>query len=414
MKFRSKKKMLGLAALLAVSLTGTAPLANAMPTGGQAVNGGIYLMDKNYSAPDGHGWFDSNTGAMNIQDGDIMQVQKTYDDSPALLIKWQSFDIEAGNSFTIDTAAFNVPVVNLVSSETATTIAGTLTEKGAAGAYIVNTNGINIASTAHLDVANLTLSTASASDDEWKNPTAVLATKAASGGISMENGASIQAYQNFATQSLTLDVAEGVSFTLQPDGNNNYVQDATTKAYVPETPSWTSSSVNLTAAGDVRFAGTMAGIPTDGASSISRTASYSITGAKVDTTGATLPDSIVITQTEPTQPEPTQPEPTQPDPTPGDSSVNKAGMQELPHSVQQAMAAVPEKQQETAAKAATEAVPLMTSKANDSTAVAAGQPDGTPGTVADTVTVTVKESPASQPALPGSVEVADGVSFSKI
>ena len=56
----------------------------------------------------------------------------------------------------------------------------------------------------------------------------------------------------------------------------------------------------------------------------------------------------------------------------------------------------------------------MTSKANDSTAVAAGQPAGTPGTVADTATLTVKESPASQPALPGSVEVADGVSFSKI
>lgn len=407
MKFRSKKKMLGLAALLAVSLAGTAPQANAMPTGGQAVNGGVYLMDKNYSAPDGHGWFDSGTGAMNIQDGDIMQVQKTYDGSPALLIKWQSFDIEAGNSFTIDTAAFNVPVVNLVSSETATTIAGTLTEKGAAGAYIVNTNGINIASTAHLDVANLTLSTASASDDEWKNPTAVLATKAANGGISMENGASIQAYQNFATQSLTLDVAEGVSFTLQPDGNNNYVADAT-GAYVPETPGWTSSSVNLTAAGNVRFAGTMAGIPVDGATSISRTASYSITGAKVDTTGATLPDSIVITQTEVVQPEPTPPEPTPVSP------VNKAGLRELPHSVQQAMAAVPEEQQETATKAATEAVPLMTSKANDSTAVAAGQPAGTPGTVADTATVTVKESPASQPALPGSVEVADGVSFSKI
>ncbi len=407
MKFRSKKKMLGLAALLAMSLAGTAPQANAMPTGGQAVNGGIYLMDKNYSAPDGHGWFDSGTGAMNIQDGDIMQVQKTYDGSPALLIKWQSFDIEAGNSFTIDTAAFNVPVVNLVSSEAATTIAGTLTEKGAAGAYIVNTNGINIASTAHLDVANLTLSTASASDDEWKNPTAVLATKAASGGISMEKGASIQAYQNFAAQSLTLDVAEGVSFTLQPDGNNNYVADAT-GAYVPETPGWTSSSVNLTAAGNVRFAGTMAGIPVDGATSISRTASYSITGAKVDTTGATLPDSIVITQTEVVQPEPTPPEPTPVSP------VNKAGLRELPHSVQQAMAAVPEEQQETATKAATEAVPLMTSKANDSTAVAAGQPAGTPGTVADTVTVTVKESPASQPALPGSVEVADGVSFSKI
>lgn len=259
---KMKKKALAFAILSALAVGAAAP-AYAMPQGGEVVNGTVSvipgLADGGIDSQDwGNGKWgisgaDAAAALSSLTSGTELRSNSSDDNGSAVIIRWKSFDMANGENLTLNTADSKIPLVNLVSSGTATTLAGQIRQKGTAGTYIVNPSGINVSGT--LDAVNLTLSTAEASDEDWKTPAAVTYDKA-KGGIAFDAGAAVTAYNHFATQSTTLSVAEGVTITLNPDGNNNYVDDGTGN-YVPEAPTWDHSSIDMQASDAVTVDGTV-------------------------------------------------------------------------------------------------------------------------------------------------------------
>ncbi len=234
-KFITSKKMLTAAIATGLLFSAGAPFASAMPSGGKVLTG-------NAGATIDGTWTTDN---LNLTDWS--QLSAWAGSGKAAVIQWDSFDIEAGKNISI--AATSSALVNLVSSSSATQLLGNIHQYNTAPVYIVNPNGIVVGGSATLNVNNLILSTATASQSDWENMNVPLSS-VTSGKISIAKGSSINAYGSFATQSHDLEVEDGVWFTVNPDAN-------TTSSWSEggATSNWNKGTVDLSATNSLSFAG---------------------------------------------------------------------------------------------------------------------------------------------------------------
>ena len=240
------KKILRFAVASGLVFSMSAPLVQAMPQGGEVLNGGVWVNGSNR-------YLDNNCGKFDAISGDEFQAQKVYDaNDKALIIKWDSFDIANGESLVLN--GQGVPFVNIVNSGSMSNIAGTLSTTGLYQVYVVNPNGISVADTANLTATNLTLSTVEAGDAEWKSLSFGDNAKA-KGDIKISTPNVIDVYGNFTTNSVNLEVADGVSFKINTEDSNTSHYDDTHKVNVPAEKNWDRSTVNFHAENDITFSG---------------------------------------------------------------------------------------------------------------------------------------------------------------
>lgn len=240
------KKILRFAVASGLVFSMSAPLVQAMPQGGEVLNGGVWVNGSNR-------YLDNNCGKFDAISGDEFQAQKVYDaNDKALIIKWDSFDIANGESLVLN--GQGVPFVNIVNSGSMSNIAGTLSTTGLYQVYVVNPNGINVADTANLTATNLTLSTVEAGDTEWKSLSFGDNAKA-KGDIKISTPNVIDVYGNFTTNSVNLEVADGVSFKINTEDSNSSWWDDTNKVNVTYDKTWDRSTVNFHAENNITFNG---------------------------------------------------------------------------------------------------------------------------------------------------------------
>ncbi|WP_033170300.1 filamentous hemagglutinin N-terminal domain-containing protein [Selenomonas sp. ND2010] len=240
------KKILRFAVASGLVFSMSAPLVQAMPQGGEVLNGGVWVNGSNR-------YLDNNCGKFDAISGDEFQAQKVYDaNDKALIIKWDSFDIANGESLVLN--GQGVPFVNIVNSGSMSNIAGTLSTTGLYQVYVVNPNGINVADTANLTATNLTLSTVEAGDTEWKSLSFGDNAKA-KGDIKISTPNVIDVYGNFTTNSVNLEVADGVSFKINTEDSNSSWWDDPNKVNVPYDKTWDRSTVTFHAENNITFNG---------------------------------------------------------------------------------------------------------------------------------------------------------------
>ena len=240
------KKILRFAVASGLVFSMSAPLVQAMPQGGEVLNGGVWVNGSNR-------YLDNNCGKFDAISGDEFQAQKVYDaNDKALIIKWDSFDIANGESLVLN--GQGVPFVNIVNSGSMSNIAGTLSTTGLYQVYVVNPNGINVADTANLTATNLTLSTVEAGDAEWKSLSFGDNAKA-KGDIKISTPNVIDVYGNFTTNSVNLEVADGVSFKINTEDSNSSWWDDPNKVNVPYDKTWDRSTVTFHAENNITFNG---------------------------------------------------------------------------------------------------------------------------------------------------------------
>ena len=100
---------------------------------------------------------------------------------------------------------------------------------------------------------DLILSTVAASEDDWENLQNIDSAKA-QGAISMEKGAGIEVHGALKTQSTTLNVADGVWFTIDFDTNTT---SGWAEGGVDSTDAWSQGTVALEATQQLQFSGTL-------------------------------------------------------------------------------------------------------------------------------------------------------------
>ena len=240
------KKILRFAVASGLMFSLSAPLVQAMPQGGEVLNGGVWVNGSNR-------WLDNSSGKFDAVSGDEFQAQKVYDpNDKALVIKWDSFDIASGENLVLN--GQGVPFINIVNSGKMSTIAGTLATTGLNQVYVVNTSGINVTDTANVTATNLTLSTVEASDAEWKSLSFADSAKA-KGDIKIATPNTIDVYGNFTTNSVNLEVADGVSFKINTEDSNTSWWDDTNKVNVSSEKNWDRSTVTFNAENNITFSG---------------------------------------------------------------------------------------------------------------------------------------------------------------
>lgn len=240
------KKILRFAVASGLMFSLSAPLVQAMPQGGEVLNGGVWVNGSNR-------WLDNSSGKFDAVSGDEFQAQKVYDpNDKALVIKWDSFDIASGEKLVLN--GQGVPFINIVNSGKMSTIAGTLETTGLNQVYVVNTSGINVTDTANVTATNLTLSTVEASDAEWKSLSFADSAKA-KGDIKIATPNTIDVYGNFTTNSVNLEVADGVSFKINTEDSNTSWWDDTNKVNVSSEKNWDRSTVTFNAENNITFSG---------------------------------------------------------------------------------------------------------------------------------------------------------------
>lgn len=240
------KKILRFAVASGLMFSLSAPLVQAMPQGGEVLNGGVWVNGSNR-------WLDNSSGKFDAVNNDEFQAQKVYDpNDKALVIKWDSFDIASGENLVLN--GQGVPFINIVNSGKMSTIAGTLATTGLNQVYVVNTSGINVTDTANVTATNLTLSTVEASDAEWKSLSFADSAKA-KGDIKIATPNSIDVYGNFTTNSVNLEVADGVSFKINTEDSNTSWWDDTNKVNVSSEKNWDRSTVTFNAENNITFSG---------------------------------------------------------------------------------------------------------------------------------------------------------------
>lgn len=240
------KKILRFAVASGLMFSLSAPLVQAMPQGGEVLNGGVWVNGSNR-------WLDNSSGKFDAVNNDEFQAQKVYDpNDKALVIKWDSFDIASGENLVLN--GQGVPFINIVNSGKMSTIAGTLATTGLNQVYVVNTSGINVTDTANVTATNLTLSTVEASDAEWKSLSFADSAKA-KGDIKIATPNTIDVYGNFTTNSVNLEVADGVSFKINTEDSNTSWWDDTNKVNVSSEKNWDRSTVTFNAENNITFSG---------------------------------------------------------------------------------------------------------------------------------------------------------------
>ena len=102
------KKILRFAVASGLMFSLSAPLVQAMPQGGEVLNGGVWVNGSNR-------WLDNSSGKFDAVSGDEFQAQKVYDpNDKALVIKWDSFDIASGENLVLN--GQGVPFINIANS----------------------------------------------------------------------------------------------------------------------------------------------------------------------------------------------------------------------------------------------------------------------------------------------------------
>lgn len=136
------RALLASTALVGVGFAPTLAAAQALPTGGRVVSGGATI-----GAPSG--------GAMSITQS-----------SQNAIVNWQGFSIGQANRVDIVQPNASSAILNRVTGDTPSTIAGQLNANGQV--YLVNPNGITITRSGQVNAAGFVASTLDISDEDFK------------------------------------------------------------------------------------------------------------------------------------------------------------------------------------------------------------------------------------------------------
>lgn len=196
MQWNTKARQAALTTLICLSLS--APVF-AMPTGGVATSGSDVAI---------------STGDLsNVQSGATITANKNS------IINWQEFGIKEGETLNFNTQ--NGALLNRVTGTKISELLGTLNQKGECPLMLVNPNGIVVGSSAVIDAQTLVLSTLAISDNEFQK---VVGNAAATGTFAQEGdktgaltiakGATVNIDNLLMLLGGTVDVADGVKFTL--------------------------------------------------------------------------------------------------------------------------------------------------------------------------------------------------------
>ncbi|MFJ6328807.1 MULTISPECIES: filamentous hemagglutinin N-terminal domain-containing protein, partial [unclassified Rhizobium] len=122
-------------------LLGTAALAQSLPSGGQVAAGSATI-----GTP--------SAGALTINQT-----------SGSAVVNWQSFDVGKGNRVTFVQPDANSAILNRVTGQTTSTIAGQINANGQV--YLINPNGIAITNSGTVKAGAFVASTLGISDDDF-------------------------------------------------------------------------------------------------------------------------------------------------------------------------------------------------------------------------------------------------------
>lgn len=194
MKIRRKMSKAALTTLICLALSGS---ALAMPSGGEQVQGNVSI---------------SNGSLAAVANGATITVNGSS------IINWQDFGIKNNEKLNIDTT--NGALLNRVTSSKVSEILGTLTQKGNNPLLLVNPNGIVVGGGATINASNMVLSALAIDNDNFNkfttksNADIFVGSNQMSGKIDIQKGAKLNVDEALSMLGGTVDVADGVTFTL--------------------------------------------------------------------------------------------------------------------------------------------------------------------------------------------------------
>lgn len=196
MQWNTKARQAALTTLICLSLSAT---AFAMPSGGTVVSGGDVAI---------------SAGSLdNVTSGATITANKNS------IINWQEFGIKEGETLNFNTA--NGALLNRVVGKNISELLGTLKQEGECPLMLVNPNGIVVGSSAVIDAQTLVLSTLAISDDEFQKAVGNAAATGTfaqegdkAGALTIAKGATVNIDSLLMLFGGTVDVADGVKFTL--------------------------------------------------------------------------------------------------------------------------------------------------------------------------------------------------------
>lgn len=270
MQWNTKARQAALTTLICLSLS--APVF-AMPTGGVATSGSDVAI---------------STGDLsNVQSGATITANKNS------IINWQEFGIKEGETLNFNTA--NGALLNRVVGKNISELLGTLKQEGNNPLLLVNPNGILVGQNAVINAQALVLSTLAISDDEFNkivgdaDATGTFAPESGgtAGALTVQKGAKFNIDNLLALFGGTVNVADGVTFTM--NGATNDKEDVALNVAAGNKITMHGGDVNYQdAMGDVTAtkdnAVTFGGTVTNNSDSLNLT----VQGGKVDVSNATF------------------------------------------------------------------------------------------------------------------------------
>ena len=242
MKMNKKMRETALAAMITLALSGS---ALAMPSGGVVQQGNVSI---NGAA--------AGSNIASVADGATIAANSHS------IIDWQAFGIEAGQKLHFDTT--NGALLNRVVGNNISEILGTLTQQGSNPLLLVNPNGILVGGNAVIDASQLVLSTLALSNDDFNklanNGIATFATDSkGAGSIMVEKGAKFDIDDVLLMAGGTVNVADGVQFSVGNAKDGMVEITAADKITVDRTKNLQDSMENIASNKDnaVSFHGTI-------------------------------------------------------------------------------------------------------------------------------------------------------------
>ena len=204
MNLNKKMRKAALAAMITLALSGS---AMAMPSGGTVEPGAISVNGANV---------DVSTIA-NVADKATITANRPS------IINWDAFGIAAGETLNFNTV--NGALLNRVTGNNISEILGNLNQTGGHPLLLVNPNGILVGGNAVIDASQLVLSTLAISDQDFlafaNNGVAKFTTDKSGYGIAVEKGAQINIDEVLLMAGGTVNVADGVTFSINPNDHKS-------------------------------------------------------------------------------------------------------------------------------------------------------------------------------------------------
>lgn len=201
MKIRRKMSKAALTTLICLALSGS---ALAMPSGGEQVQGNVSI---------------SNGSLAAVANGATITVNGSS------IINWQDFGIKNNEKLNIDTT--NGALLNRVTSSKVSEILGTLTQKGNNPLLLVNPNGIVVGGGATINASNMVLSALAIDNDNFNkfktksNADIFVGSNQMGGKIDIQKGAKLNVDEALSMLGGTVNVADGVTFTMDSKDYGN-------------------------------------------------------------------------------------------------------------------------------------------------------------------------------------------------